>query len=266
MGTGKWSRALVTGASSGIGKAFAEALARQGTDLVVVARDEARLGELAARLEHDAGVGVEVIGADLTVVEDLARVAARTAAGTDPCDLVVNNAGLGVSGSFVDAGHEAAMAQVDLNVRALVRLTHAALSRMRTSGEGGILNVSSTAGFFPSPGGAVYSASKAFVINFGLGVAEELRMQDSAVRICTLCPGFTRTEFQARGGFVTDGIPGFLWHDADIVVREALTALGTGRTLCVPGVHNRVGAMAAQAVPRTVQARLIAGMSRGFRA
>lgn len=259
-----WGRVLVTGASSGIGKAFAGLLAARGSDVVMVARDAQRLSELADRLASDHGVTAEVLPADLTDPGELEPVARRIDSKTDPVDLVVNNAGMGISASLWEAGPDVATMQVDLNVRALVRLTHAAVTSMGARGTGGIVNVASTAGFFPGPGGAVYSAGKAFVINFGLGLAEELRRAGSPVEISTLCPGFTRTEFQARGGFETSGVPEVFWHDADEVARQGLDALESGRTLCIPGIHNRVVALAAQAAPRTLQARVITSLSQGL--
>lgn len=264
MPASTWSRVLVTGASSGIGTAFAELLAAQGSDVVMVARDAQRLSELADRLGSEHGAAAEVLPADLTDPGELEHVAERIDSTADPVDLVVNNAGMGISASFWDAGPDVATMQVDLNVRALVRLTHAAVTRMRARGSGGVLNVASTAGFFPGPGGAVYSAGKAFVINFGLGLSEELRRTGSPVRITTLCPGFTRTEFQARGGFETSGVPEVFWQDAGEVARQGLDALESGRTLCIPGVHNRVVALAAQAAPRTLQARIITTLSQGL--
>ncbi len=182
--------ALVTGASAGIGAAFAEALAREQYDLVLVARRADRLEELAKRLRDARGVAIEVLAADLTDGAGLARVVARVEEG--PPDLLVNNAGHGSFGNFAELDIDREVGEIQLNVVALVRLTRAALPGMIRRGHGAIINVSSMAGFQPMPFNATYGATKAFVNSFTEALHEELR--GTGVRVQALCPGFTRTD------------------------------------------------------------------------
>src|SRR5690606_27628834 len=180
--------AVVTGASAGIGRAFAERLAREAWDLVLVARRRDRLDELAAALRAAHGRRVDVLAADLTDAGGLRAVEERIAA-EPTLELLVNNAGFGTSGPFADLDRDREEQEVRLNVLALVRLTHAALQGFRERGHGTVVNVSSLAGFQPSPYNATYAATKAFVNSFTQAVAEELR--GSGVRLQLLCPGFT---------------------------------------------------------------------------
>jgi hypothetical protein len=242
--------ALVTGASAGIGAAFARRLATDGYDVVAVARDAARLEALAKELP----TRTEVLPADLTVPDELARVEARVRKGVD---LLVNNAGFGTTGRFVELPVDGEEREIRLNVLAVVRLTHAALEAMLARGAGGIINVSSVAGFQPAPTNATYTATKAFVTTFTESVYEELR--GTGIRVLALCPGFTRTEFQQRAGYDARQVPGPLWMRADEVVDEALAALRRGKAICVPGGLNRAAVAFAHLAPRGV-ARRVAGM------
>jgi len=235
--------ALVTGASSGIGRAFAVALARRGHGIVAVARNEAALKELAAELATD----VEVLPADLTDGADLRRVEARLADKTRPVDLLVNNAGYGTTGRFTELPVDGEENEIDLNVVALVRLTHAALGPMTARGAGAVVHVSSIAGFAPAPGVATYSGTKAFVINFGLSLREELR--GTGVQSMVLCPGFTRTDFQARASYDVSGLPRFLSQSSEQVVTAALRGLHRGTGLCIPGVHNKAAYVLSKVMP-----------------
>src|SRR5439155_3448150 len=212
--------ALVTGASSGIGAAFARQLAERGHDLVVVARDVTRLEKLAADLP---GVDVEVMAADLQQPQQLAAVEARLAATDRPVDKLINNAGYGTAGNFHELEADREIGQIELNVNALVRLSHAAARAMVPRHRGGILNVGSVGSFQPGPFNATYSATKAFVLSFSEAIHEELRPH--GVHVTCLCPGFTRTEFQERAGITDIASPGFLWQDADTVARIGLRAL-----------------------------------------
>lgn len=260
MSATTWERALVTGASAGIGAALCRALAAEGTDLVVVARDAVRLETLAADLGAAYGVKVEVLAADLCERYGLDEVADRVGSASDPLDLVVNNAGFAVAGDFLEVAADDIQAQIDLNVSALTRLTRVAADTMRDRGRGAVLNVSSVAGLAPGPGTATYSATKAFVTNLGLSVAAELH--GTGVTITTLHPGFTRTEFQVRSGYLAEHIPGFLWQSADEVVAEALKATRAGRPFVVSGTPNRLAAGLLGFVPRGVQSRAVRAMSR----
>lgn len=252
-----WSRALVTGASSGIGEAFARRLAADGTDLVLVARRAGRLHALAAQL---APVAVEVLVADLGDPADLARVEARLADTERPVDLLVNNAGFATSGSFADLPADGEELEVRVNVVAPLRLARAALPGMRARGRGGVVNVASLAAYQPYPYGATYGATKAFLASFSQALSEELR--GSGVRVLALCPGFTRTEFQQTAGVGTRGIPGRLWLSADRVAAAGLRALSSGRALTVPGAVNAAAAAVSKALPAAVTRRAVAAGAR----
>jgi hypothetical protein len=244
----------VTGASSGIGRAFALALADRGHDLVVVARDVDRLETLAQELHDAYGASTEVLPADLSDPDGLGAVEARVADGASAIDLVVNNAGFGTSGHFTGLSIAREQQEIELNVLALVRLTHAALGGMVERGRGGVLNVASIAGYQPTPGNAVYGATKAFVMSFSQAVHEELK--GTGVKCMVLAPGFTRTEFQVRAGFDSSEVPGFLWQDAPTVVQHALRAYDRGRAVCVPGPLNAATAAFTAVTPQAVTRRI----------
>jgi uncharacterized protein len=248
----RWARALITGASAGIGASIARQLAADGVDLVLVARRTARLDELRDELlgAHPAR-HVEVLAADLAVPEGVALVAARLAAQDRPVDLLVNNAGFGLAGRVWERPVEDALAQIDVNVRALVHLAHAAASSMTRAGCGTIVNVSSIAGLQPSPGHAVYAATKSFVTTFSESLALELR--GTGVTVTASCPGLTHTEFHAVSGAPASTGPSFLWMDADTVARDTLAAAARGRVVRVNGIGNRALAIVSQALPRTVR-------------
>jgi short-subunit dehydrogenase len=249
--------ALVTGASSGIGQSFATLLARDQHDLVLVARDTGRLEALAKELDQRFGTTSEILPADLTDREQLGQIEARLR-GEPAIDVLVNNAGFGTFGKFHELDIDAEDREVQLNVTALMRLTHAALGPMVQRGKGSVLNVSSVAGVQPVPGDATYAATKAFVLNFSEAVHEELR--GTGVHLTVVCPGYTRTEFQERASYSASHVPGFMWQDADEVAETALAALAKNRATCVPGALNRVAAtlsgMAPHAVSRRVSGRV----------
>jgi uncharacterized protein len=251
-------RALVTGASVGIGAAFSERLAHDGHDLIIVARDRQRLESLAERLRDTHRVQVEVLPADLTETAEL-RVVERLVADAD-LELLVNNAGFGTVGRFAELDADREEAEIRLNVTALVRLTRAALPSMIERDRGAIINVSSMAGFQPAPYNATYGATKAYVCSFTEALAEELR--GSGVRVQTLCPGFTRTEFQERAGVDVSRVPSFAWMTAEAVVDASLAGLARGEVVCVPGITNRLVATLTSAVPRSVTRRIVASLIR----
>lgn len=242
----KMPTALVTGASSGIGLALARKLAATGHDLVVVARTEVKLKELADELRVD----VEVLPADLTDPDDLARVEARCADADRPIDVLVNNAGAGTKGRFAETDLAVLDREVSLDVVAVMRLMHAALPGMVARGKGGILNVASIAAFQGGPNNAVYSASKAFVLSLSEAVHEEVR--SAGVHVTVLCPGATRTEFPQRGGFDAGKIPDFLWESPEEVAEKALKALSRNQAVYTSGFLNKVSAASAKLTPRAV--------------
>ena len=238
--------AMVTGATAGIGAAFARQLAERGHDLVLVARDAARLDSSAEQL-RTCGVAVEVLVADLASDDGCARVERRCGEGVD---VLVNNAGLGTKGAFHEVDRADEEHLLRLNVRAVLRLTHAALAPMVARGSGSIINVSSVAGFAPGARSATYSASKAWVNNF----SESLHLQyaPQGVRVLALCPGFTRTEFHSRADMDTSGIPKRMWLQADDVVRTALADLDRGKSLSVPGAQYKAIVAATRLIPPTL--------------
>ena len=254
--------ALVTGASTGIGRTFAERLARDQYDLVLVARGAERLEALAKRLAEQRGIAARVLVADLTEPADLARVEAEVRERTP--DLLVNNAGFGTVGRFAELDVAGEEREVRLNVLALLRLTHAALAPMVERGHGGVINVSSLAGEAASPYTATYAATKAFVTSFSEALSEELR--GSGVRVQVLLPGFTRTEFQERAGIDTQAIPGFAWMEPEAVVEASLAGLERGQVVCIPGLGNRLLAPFQRLLPRALVRRVIgASFERALR-
>jgi short-subunit dehydrogenase len=251
-------RALVTGASAGIGEAFARALAARHHDLLLVARRRDRLEALAKELAERHRVSASVEAVDLAEEAGLAALAAAIAA--DPPDLLVNNAGFGSFGRFAELDPERELEEVRLNVLALVRLTRAALPGMLGRGSGAVINVSSLAGEVPGPFTATYAATKAFVTSFSESLHEELR--GTGVVVQALLPGFTRTEFQEVAGVDPGRVPSLAWMSAERVARTSLAALERGDALCIPGAGNRLlGGLSALA-PRSVARRVLGTIQR----
>jgi short-subunit dehydrogenase len=251
--------AAVTGASSGIGEAFARALARDGFDLLIVARRRQRLARLARELGATYGVAVDVASADLTREAPLRAVEARLE--REPrLELLVNNAGRGEYGSFWDSEREALDEELRLNALALVRLAHAALRSMVPRGRGALVNVSSTAAFMPTPHYAVYGASKAFVNSLCVALHEELR--GTGVRVQALCPGLTQTEIFETAGVEVSVLPRFLWMTPEEVVAASLAALARDDYVCVPGLGNRTLASLARLIPSGATGRIAGVLGR----
>ncbi|MHB1139915.1 MAG: SDR family NAD(P)-dependent oxidoreductase [Microthrixaceae bacterium] len=248
----RWDLALVTGASSGIGEAIARSLAAEGTDLVVVARDRARLDGLAEELRREHGVTVEVLDADLSAPVSRAAVEKRLVSADRPVDLLVNNAGFGTTGAFATLPIGREEQEVQVNVLAVMRLTSAALGPMLERGRGTVVNVSSMAGLYPTPNTATYGATKAFVSSFSAALHEELA--GSGVTVTAVLPGFTRTEFQDRANWTEQAsVPEAAWLSAEDVAAEALDAAAAGRPRVVPGSRYRV--VAAVTAPLSPAAR-----------
>lgn len=241
--------ALVTGATAGIGHAFAVHLARRGHDLVLVARNGARLDEVAAALRAEHGVAVETLVADLVVPEQLLTVEDRLRDTARPVDLLVNNAGFGLKKRFLDNPVDDEVAMLDVLVTAVLRLSHAALEPMTARGSGGVINVSSVAAFLPR---GTYSATKAWVNSFSEWAHHEYAPQ--GVTVMSLCPGFTKTEFHERMS-VKRG-DGFMWLDVDFLVAQALKDFDRGRAFSIPGMQYK----AITGLTRVVPTRLLQGL------
>jgi short-subunit dehydrogenase len=242
--------ALVTGPTAGIGRAFAEALGSRGHDLVLVARDQARLESLAEHLRSKHGVDVEVLAADLADREDLTRVEGRLTDPDRPIAMLVNNAGFGHKLPFTENSVEDEQEMLDVLVTAVLRLTHAAVGPMLARGEGAVVNVSSVAAFLPR---GTYSAAKRYVVSFSEWL--DLTYRDRGVRGMAVCPGFVRTEFHERMGVGRDSAPAWMWLDADRVVREALHDLDRGKAVSIPSRRYKLLSSVAQYTPSSLQAR-----------
>ena len=246
--------ALITGATAGIGHEYAVQLAARGDDLVLVARNGARLEEVAEELRRAHQVEVEVLVADLSDRADLARVEARLADHDHPIDLLVNNAGFGLKKRFLDNTADEETEMLEVLVTAVLRLTHAALGAMAERGHGGIINVSSVAAFLPR---GSYSAAKAWVNSFSEWAHMEYAPR--GVQVMALCPGFTKTEFHERME-VKRG-DGFLWLDVDFLVRKSLEDFEKGRAYSIPGAQYKTIIALTKAVPNRVL-RLAQSMGR----
>jgi len=233
---------LITGATAGIGHEYAVQLAARGHDLVLVARDAARLEEVAADLRRTHQVEVEVLVADLVDRYALARVEARLADHDRPVDLLVNNAGFGLKKRFLDNTADEETAMLEVLVTAVLRLSHAALRAMAERGHGGIINVSSVAAFLPR---GSYSAAKAWVNSFSEWA--HLEYGPRGVKVMALCPGFTKTEFHERMQ-VTRG-DGFMWLDVEFLVRKSLEDFDKGRAYSIPGAQYKAIIALTKAIP-----------------
>ncbi|MGN6788415.1 MAG: SDR family NAD(P)-dependent oxidoreductase [Rhodanobacteraceae bacterium] len=259
-------RALVTGASAGIGAEFARQLAARGCDLVLTARREDRLRELASGLRAAHGIDVDVIADDLADPAAPERIAAAATQGGRAIDILINNAGYGVPGRYdkVDWATHARFMQV--LVMAPLRLCHLLLPAMRERGYGRIVNVGSLAGLVPAtPGNTLYAPAKAFLMRVSQALAVENRAL--GIHVCALCPGFTRSEFhdvsQARK--LVSKLPGWMWSDAHDVVHQGLDALERGRVVCVPGRANRAIKVLMDLLPDRVALGLVARRAKHFR-
>jgi len=247
--------ALVTGASAGIGREFADILAREGHDLVLVARREPELTALAAELKERYGADSRVIPADLSKARAVQSIVKEL--GPDAVvDVLINNAGFGGHGRFWERNRDEDLRQIAVNVTALTELTRALLPGMVARHRGRILNVASTAAFQPGPFMAVYYATKAYVLSFSQALAEEL--VGTGVTVTTLCPGVTVTEFQQVAG--VEHVPltkGPLSMSAASVAEAAYRGLAAGKLMVVPGVHNKVGVVSTRLAPRRLILKVV---------
>ena len=247
--------ALVTGASSGIGRELADILAREGHDLVLVARREPELTDLARELKEAHGADSRVITADLSA-PDAATQLVESLGATTPVDVLINNAGFGGAGAFSERDRDEELRMIAVNVTALTDLTRLLVPGMVSRGRGRILNVASTAAFQPGPFMAVYYATKAYVLSFSEALAEEL--SGTGVTVTCLCPGVTETGFQKVAG--VEDIPltkGPLSMSARTVAESAYKGMAKGRRLVIPGVHNKVGVQSLRLSPRALVLKLV---------
>jgi short-subunit dehydrogenase len=249
--------ALITGPTSGIGAGFAQRYAADGFDLVLVARDADRLADLAAELQAKHGTEAEVLVADLADAAGRAKVADRLAAGVS---VLVNNAGFGTTGDFWVADYGLLQSQLDVNVTAVMQLTHAALPSMLESGAGTVINVASVAGLLPGRG-STYSASKAWVISFSEGLANGLI--GTGVGIHALCPGYVHTEFHQRAGIDVGRQPSLMWLSVDDVVRDCLADVAKGKVVIIPSLQYKALTTAGRVVPRNLVRGLVKVVGKG---
>jgi short-subunit dehydrogenase len=246
--------AVVTGASAGIGKEFCHQLATRGYDLLAVARDAARLDALRRELEARQPIAVDVFPADLTLEDDVTRLAGLIA-GSPRLELLVNNAGFGTRGTFADASPARQEAMLRLHTLAPMRLTQAALTVLLPKGRGAVVNVSSVASFAYSAGNVNYCATKAYLTSFSEGLDAELR--GTGVRVQALCPGLTRSEFHDRMQADVKDLPGHMWLSSGKVVAASLQNLARrGPVICVPGLRYKLLVLLLRHIPRALIGRL----------
>jgi len=241
-------RALITGPTSGIGRAFADALARQGHDLLLMSRDRQRLEDTAAELRSLYGVVVDVEVADLTDRAEIERVSALVA--DQSIDVLVNNAGFGVKGSFLSTTADEEQRMMDILMSSVLHVTRAVVPGMVDRGRGYVFTVSSVAGWIT---GGTYSAAKAWATVFTEGLSVELA--GTGVRAIAVCPGFTHTEFHQRAGMDMESVSEWMWLDADQVVRQAFIDARAGKVISVAGMQYRVLAALLQVLPRPIVRR-----------
>ncbi|GAA3923265.1 SDR family oxidoreductase [Actinomadura viridis] len=251
--------ALITGATAGIGAAFARRLASDGFDLVLLARDGERLERAARDLRDTYAISTETLVADLAAEEGIAAAEERCRAGVD---LLVNNAGFGHKGTFLNVPVSDETTMLKVHCEAVLRLTHAALPSMLERGRGAVVNVSSVSAFAVR---GTYGASKAWVVSFSQGVAQDIAGRSGGrVRVMALCPGFVKTEFHRRAGMDVSGIPEFMWLDKDMVVDAALRDLRRGVQVSVPGAWYKAIVAATRLVPSGVAGRFSSRAGRSY--
>jgi short-subunit dehydrogenase len=248
--------ALITGASSGIGATFARQLAAKGHDLILVARRRDRLAQLAAELEDQHAISAQILAADLSTADGVARVVDRIA-GLEALDMLVNNAGFGIVGEFAQADLAKHLDMIHVHVIASVCLCRAALPGMIARRRGSIINVSSISAFV-SVGNATYTSTKAYLVAFSEMLQVELA--GTGIQVQALCPGFTYTEFhdtpELVDKFDRSQFPRWMWMPAEKVVARSLKALERGRVIYIPGLGNRL----LVAVARSRMALLLLSM------
>ena len=259
--------ALITGASSGIGEAFAEVFAAHGFDLVITARREDRLRAVAAGLEQRHQARVLVIVADHSLRDTPARLCAEIASRGLTIDALVNNAGYGVPGTYIASPWERHDAMLQVMVTGLAELTHRLLPGMIERGYGRIINVASLAGLVPAPAGhTLYAASKALVIKFSEALSHEVRRHN--VHVTALCPGFTVSEFHDVTGTrdqMKKSLPPWMWMDSPTVARQGFEAVMAGTPIYINGRVNRTIALLGRYVPQRVVRAIGRRLGRSYR-
>ena len=243
----KW--ALVTGATAGIGESFTRLLAAKGFNLVLVARDEARLHERAAGLRENFGAESVVIVADLATEVGCAKVEDYIRA--NEIEVLINNAGFGINKAFTMSDLAKEEEVLKVLVRTPMRLMHVALPAMKERNSGVVINVSSVASFIA---GGAYSAAKAYLTVLSESLSTELSATN--IKVSALCPGFTRTEFHQRGRMKMAGLPNFMWLNSDVLVAKAWKDAVSGKPVSIPGWQYKVLIGLISVVPRTVVRRL----------
>lgn len=240
----KWEKpgkALITGASAGIGKCYAKELAGKGFNLILVARRVDRLRKLALELETNYSIHCDIISVDLSNPAEIEQLAEKIRR-IDDIDIIINNAGFGTIGYFANIPIKKSMEMFNVHMNAPVQITHAAVNNMLIKGRGAIINVASMAAFIYTPGNLMYDATKSFLTAFSENLWLELG--DRGIRIQALCPGFTITEFHEVGDFKNfdrNIIPASIWMTADEVVSLSLDALEKNKNIVfVPGWKNRL--------------------------
>ena len=244
--------ALVTGASAGIGAAIARELAGRGHDLILVARREQRLRSLADELGSEHGVAAEVIAADLSREDERERLHSAIAERGRWVEVLVNNAGFGSRGRFVDGDTARMVEMVEVNVAAVVDLSGRFMPGMANRGRGAVINIASAASFQPIPGTAVYAASKAFVLSFSEAIRTEMR--GTGVTVTAVCPGPVETEFTEAAGMsgVEDETPSAFWISAEDVARHAVEGAAADKRVVVPGAIYKASTLLGQHSPRAL--------------
>lgn len=238
--------ALVTGGTAGIGNAFCRHLAARGYDLVIVARDVERMNTLATELHQAYGPEVEVFPADLSLSEDVTRVADRLEDTTRPIEMLVNNAGFGLHAKLLDKSELGLQRRaMDVMCWAVLELSAAAGRAMKARGHGTIINVASTSAWIMSGN---YSAVKAWCLSFTQGLAGELH--GTGVKVSALCPGWVHTEFHDRAGISAGNLPDIVWVDVDTLVQQALDDAEAGRIISIPTIKWKIAIQIAQHAPR----------------
>ena len=240
MNDNRQRAALITGASSGIGEAFAKELASQNYDLVIIARRKDRLLELARELKSNYSISIYVIAADISTEKGIEQVEEYIKK-VKNLDILINNAGFGTKGNFSDVSPENSINMINLHVLAVTRFCRAVLPDMIKRNKGSIINVSSLAAFYPIKGNAIYNATKTYLIMFSKSIQNELKNYN--IKVQALCPGFVYTGFHDTNEFKDfdrSSVPKWLWMSAEEVVKQSLKALRKKKVIFIPGIKNRI--------------------------